>query len=672
MSGTVFAERLKRSCDRNDMKKIFTVDDLMVAVIAALGYGFGYSLAKRCGWPEAVCVAACLALGMALEEATGRIIFSKAIQRKRANRVLAYAVVLLIFVAAHAVSVRWLGESMLETVQEEVIYTVGFAVLGLIVNLFLRWIRAKRIRERYGDGEEGFVFDLTQEDQAETDKQNQRIHGEYDAGLAVKTRTGIYVGERNRSILTYLGIPYAKPPVGELRWKAPEPLPASEDVFEAVNFGASAIQVEHKGVILKNHRQSEDCLSLNIYVGSKKTKAKKPVVVLFHHGDFTYGGSADPLASGENFAEKHQDIVFVSFNYRLGIFGFIDFSDIPGGEACPDTLNLGLLDQIAALGWIKENIVSFGGDPDKITVMGFESGAISICMLAACEKAKGLFNKAFVFNGSPEAIYDTAENAKALAKDLLKETGTSTMEELLRLETETLKEAAQKLWKNMCAPTYDEKMFFSNIYYAFENGAASGIDLIIGIPSNESMVLRSFVGNYNYEKLMSVGLREIEEETEGSAAASIQEYLDTKTALSSEIEAKSSLIDIWFALCIYRSALKLVKGGNKVYLMYWDAKPLIENLGSGSVDAMAVMLGNDEASQLYGNVMDDDMSDILRSFLHKFISGDALRLYNNEVIGVDAIDWEKFPKELIVTEKKILCESIEAGLAEIKAVFKLK
>lgn len=179
MSGTVFAERLKRSCDRNDMKKIFTVDDLMVAVIAALGYGFGYSLAKRCGWPEAVCVAACLALGMALEEATGRIIFSKAIQRKRANRVLAYAVVLLIFVAAHAVSVRWLGESMLETVQEEVIYTVGFAVLGLIVNLFLRWIRAKRIRERYGDGEEGFVFDLTQEDQAETDKQNQRIHGDF-------------------------------------------------------------------------------------------------------------------------------------------------------------------------------------------------------------------------------------------------------------------------------------------------------------------------------------------------------------------------------------------------------------------------------------------------------------------------------------------------------------
>ena len=654
------------------MKKLFTIDDFVIAFISALGYGFGETISRFSGLPELVCVVISFAVGIAAEEIISGIVFSESVQKKTINRIVAYVGFFIVFLTGHYISMTQTGDSMIDYLMEEFEYVVGLPIIGFIVNLCLRAYHIKKVRNVYGEGNEGYVFDIKSEDIEELNEQNQSAPAEYDDDLAVKTRTGIYVGEKSREVILYLGIPYAKPPVGKLRWKAPEPLPSSQEVFEAKNYGASAIQVEHKGVILKNHRQSEDCLSLNIYVGSKKTKAKKPVVVLFHHGDFTYGGSADPLASGENFAEKHQDIVFVSFNYRLGIFGFIDFSDIPGGEACPDTLNLGLLDQIAALGWIKENIASFGGDPDKITVMGFESGAISICMLAACEKAKGLFNKAFVFNGSPEAIYDTAENAKALAKDLLKETGTSTMEELLRLETETLKEAAQKLWKNMCAPTYDEKMFFSNIYHAFENGAASGIDFIIGIPSNESMVLRSFVGNYNYEKLMSVGLREIEDETEGSAAASIQEYLDTKTALSSEIEAKSSLIDIWFALCIYRSALKLVKGGNKVYLMYWDAKPLIENLGSGSVDAMAVMLGNDEASQLYGNVMDDDMSDILRSFLHKFISGDALRLYNNEVIGVDAIDWEKFPKELIVTEKKILCESIEEGLAEIKAVFKLK
>ena len=112
-----------------------------------------------------------------------------------------------------------------------------------------------------------------------------------------------------------MGIPYAKPPVGELRWKAPEPLPSSEAVFEAKNFGASAIQVEHKGSILKHHRQSEDCLTLNIVVNGEKTGKLKPVLIVFHHGDFTYGGSADPLIDGGEFVSKNPDIVLVSINY---------------------------------------------------------------------------------------------------------------------------------------------------------------------------------------------------------------------------------------------------------------------------------------------------------------------------------------------------------------------
>ena len=659
MSGTVFAERLKRSCDRNDMKKIFTVDDLMVAVIAALGYGFGYSLAKRCGWPEAVCVAACLALGMALEEATGRIIFSKAIQRKRANRVLAYAVVLLIFVAAHAVSVRWLGESMLETVQEEVIYTVGFAVLGLIVNLFLRWIRAKRIRERYGDGEEGFVFDLTQEDKAETDKQNQRIHGEYDAGLAVKTRTGIYVGERNRSILTYLGIPYAKPPVGELRWKAPEPLPASEDVFEAVNFGASAIQVEHKGSIENTLRQSEDCLTLNIGVGDSKSEKPKPVLVLFHHGDFMYGGAVDPLQYGSNYLEKHPDTVFVSYNYRLGIFGFIDFSDVPGGEAYSDALNLGLLDQIAALEWIRENIAAFGGDPDRITVLGFEAGAVSILLLAASERAKGLFQRAFVFSGNLEEAYDTPERSRALAAELLKETRTSTMQELQLLSTATLKDAAQKLWRKLSAPTCDGNLIPLDVLRAYREGKASGIDFIIGFPGNETQIWRSVIGNQPYQELIASAVADLRNQTNGPVADAIREAVGAETSAENDPDAESKIVERWNALGIYRSAFHLNEGGNQVHLLYWNEKPLIEKLGSGTIDVAAVLLGNRAALEMYGNVMNQDLSEILQLFLHKFISGEALRLYHNEIHGVDDLNWKALPAALIISDGIIRCVSVK-------------
>ena len=640
------------------MKKIFTVDDLMVAVIAALGYGFGYALAKRWGWPEAACVAACLALGMGLEEAAGRIIFSKAVQRKKANRVLAYAVILLIFLAAQAVSVRWLGESMLKTVQEEVVFTVGFAVLGLIVNLILRWIRARRIRERYGDGEEGFAFDLTREDQAETDRRNRRIQGEYDASLAVKTRTGIYVGERNHSMLTYLGIPYAKPPVGELRWKAPEPLPASADVFEAVHFGASAIQVDHRGSIEKTLRQSEDCLTLNIGVGDAKNKKPKPVLVLFHHGDFAYGGTVDPLQYGSAFLEKHPDTVFVSFNYRLGLFGFIDFTEVPGGEAYPDALNLGLLDQIAALEWIRENIAAFGGDPDRITVLGFEAGALSILLLAASERAKGLFRRAFVFSGNPEEAYDTPEASRTLAAELLKETGTSTMEELRLLSTATLKDAAQKLWRKLSAPTCDGRLIPSDVLRAYREGKASGIDFIIGFPGNETQIWRSVIGEQPYREMIASAVADLRNQPDGAGAEAIREAGGARASAADDPDAGSKIVERWNALGIYRGAVSLNEGGNKIHLLFWNEKPLIEKLGSGTIDVAAVLLGNREALEMYGNVMDQDLSEILQLFLHKFIGGEALRLYHNEIRGVDALNWKAFPAALFISDGIIKCGSV--------------
>ena len=648
------------------MKKLFTIDDFVVAFISALGYGFGETILELTGLSELACAIISLVVGIVIEEIISKIAFSETVQRKPLNRVITYIGFFLVFVIGHFTSVKYLGVSMIPNLMEEFAFVVGLPVIGFFINLGIRAYRIIKIHEVYDDGSEGYVFDVKKEEIEDINIQNKSDIGEYDADDAVKTRTGIFVGEKSGEIISYYGIPYAKPPVGKLRWKAPEPLPSSQKVFEAKNYGDSAIQVEHKGAILKLHRQSEDCLSLNVFVNNDKNNSKKPVVVLFHHGDFTYGGSVDPLTYGENFAGEHSDVVFVSFNYRLGIFGFIDFSDVPGGEDYPDALNLGLLDQIAALQWIKENIAAFGGDPEQITVLGFDSGAVSISMLAACEKAKGLFKKAFVFNGSPEVAYDTPEASRALAKELLKETHTSTMEELAQLETETLKDAAQKLWKNMCAPTYDKKLFPEDLYRAYKEGAAAGIEFVIGIPSNESMVLRSFIGNYNYERFVAVGMNDIQKDIDTSTAAAIREYIEKKSGSSSEIEAKSKLIDQWVAVCIYQSAEKLSEGGNKVHLMYWDEKPLLESLGSGSVDAVAALLGNREALQLYGNVMNDDLSEILQNFLIKFVKGEALQLYNNEIVGVDAFDWKPFPEALIVADGNILCDKIENRLTEIK------
>ena len=371
---------------------------------------------------------------------------------------------------------------------------------------------------------------------------------------------------------------------------------------------------------------------------------------------------------GDSFSEAHPDIVLVSFNYRLGILGFIDFSGVPGGEAYPDAPNLGLLDQIAALRWIRENISAFGGDPEKITVMGFESGATSISLLAACEEAKGLFRRAFVFFGSPETAYTTPDAARDLAQALMRETSTSTMAELQQLTSAQLKEAAQKLWLHMAAPTCDGKLIPVDVYDAYQKGAASGIQFIIGIPSNERQIYRSTIGAQNYEAFIEGSFDAIMRSLDEERAKAVADYVQAQTASISELEAKAKVFEQMSALYMYRSALKLSAGGNMVHLLYWNAKPLIENLGSGTVDVAATFFGNGDASQMYGNVMDSELSEILQSFLSKFVCGNALQLYNNEIKGIDAIEWKKYPKALLVSSDALKCEPIADRLTEIKGL----
>ena len=282
------------------MKKLFTIDDFAVASVSALASGYSETLSRLLGVPQLLCVVISIGLAIAAEGLIGRIIFSEPVQRNTGKRISIYAGILLLFLAAHAFSSRWMGVSMVDYVLDEFQFVVGLPVLGFLVNMLIRAYKIHKIRGLYGDGNEGYVFDVSNDEVEEINRQNRPVHGEYDSDLAVKTRTGVFVGENHGKTTFYLGIPYAKPPVGEIRWKAPEPLPSSETVFEACNFGPSALQVEHQGSILKLHRQSEDCLYLNICVSSQEAEAKKPVLVLFHHGDFTFGGSADPLLYSEH------------------------------------------------------------------------------------------------------------------------------------------------------------------------------------------------------------------------------------------------------------------------------------------------------------------------------------------------------------------------------------
>ena len=656
------------------MKKLLTVDTFIAGIIAGLGYGLSYDIPRILGCEEWQNLLICLIVGYyVFDIPANKIVFSKVVQSNVLLKVFVFVAFMSIFLAVSYAAAYLANLTMHEYLLEQYVWLILASILGFAFSRIVRWYRARKIRERYGDGSNGFLYDdmLKRSDIEDFNQQNKPIKGAYDRDLALKTKTGIFVGEKYKDSIFFCGIPYAKPPIGELRWKAPEPLPESDNVFEAKYFGASAIQVDYEGSVLKHHRQSEDCLYLNICTPFKKTKNKKPVVVVFHHGDFSYGGSADPILYATEFNKIYPDTLYVTFNYRLGIFGFIDFSEIPGGEKYPDTLNLGLLDQIAALKWIKENISAFGGNPEQITVMGFESGALSISLLAASKQAKGLFQKAFIFNGSPMMAYGTPEMSRNLAKELLKETSTETMEELMRLSTERLKEVSQKLAPYMSAPTRDGKLIPSDVYAAYQNGNAAGVEFIIGIASNEMQVYKSSVGNKKYDDFISKEVNYILKYLDAACPAgaeAVRKYIKEQTAITSEFESKSKVYEQVYALTVYQCAQKLAESGNKVRLLYWNLKPLIENLGSGTVDVAAAFLGNHEAEQMYGNVLDQDIAETLQNLFRKFVSGDKMHLFNNEIKGIEPIDWKEYPRALVVSEKAFKCEPIADKLTEINSL----
>lgn len=251
---------------------------------------------------------------------------------------------------------------------------------------------------------------------------------------------GLFVGIEKNGIFSFKGVPYAKPPIANLRWKAPQAPEDSDDVYEAFAFGDSAIQYEWFSEPASKNKKSENCLSLNIWTSDVTPDAGKPVMVWIHGGAYMLGGSSDPMYDGQNFLEAHQDVVFVTINYRLGMMGFIDFSMVEGGEEFPDSQNLGLLDVIQALKWIKENIRNFGGNPDCVTIFGESAGSVTVGTLMIMEEAKGLFHRGIQQSGPiiKGITLGTREKSQLFAAKVLELSGCSNMKELMSLSCEEL------------------------------------------------------------------------------------------------------------------------------------------------------------------------------------------------------------------------------------------
>jgi len=222
----------------------------------------------------------------------------------------------------------------------------------------------------------------------------------------VKTESGLLAGmpSADGSVVAYKGLPFAAPPVGNLRWRAPKPAAPWQGVRQASQFSASCIQtiVEERKPwtyeFMTHTPISEDCLYLNVWTGAKSASERRPVFFWMYGGGYTEGSAAVPVYDGEALARR--GLVVVTINYRLGLFGFLAHPELSKESDRNASGDYGLLDQIAALQWVQKNVAAFGGDPNRVTIAGQSAGAGSVHSLTASPLAKGLFQRAVAESGS--------------------------------------------------------------------------------------------------------------------------------------------------------------------------------------------------------------------------------------------------------------------------------
>ena len=293
------------------------------------------------------------------------------------------------------------------------------------------------------------------------------------------------------AINIFKGIPFAAPPIGALRWKRPMPPTPWKDVRVCDRFSASPMQnkpvpffVWSEEYLIPAEPISEDCLYLNVWTSNKPTLKRKPVLVWIYGGGFSSGGSACPIYDGEAFARE--DVVFVSINYRVGIFGFFASEEINKNNDGLGSGNFGILDQLAALQWVKNNISNFGGDANNVTIAGQSAGSMSVNCLVASPLAKGLFNKAIAQSGANFTRGNfSKEQAVSASNKFALLFGKSSLEELRKIPAEEL------LKKNseMRGIYIDGIVLPEPILDIFQHKKENKVSLLTGWNQNEGIVM---------------------------------------------------------------------------------------------------------------------------------------------------------------------------------------
>ncbi len=358
----------------------------------------------------------------------------------------------------------------------------------------------------------------------------------------VKTANGTLEGTIESSgIRSFKGVPFAQAPVGELRWKGPQPVKNWTGVRKADHFGPRAMQKPiFSDMVFRSDGVSEDCLYLNVWTPAKTSKEKLPVLVYFYGGGFVGGDGSELRYDGENMAQK--GIVTLTVNYRLGVFGFMAHPDLSKESPHHASGNYGLMDQNAALRWVKQNIAAFGGDPEKITIAGESAGSISVFAQMASPLSKNLIAGAIGESGAmikptaaPLPLAEAEQRGVAFAEKI----NLKSLSQLRALSAQELLDAASKPGAFNTAATIDGYFLPELPAAIFAAGKQAHVPLLVGWNSAEVQYNALLggdmptLGNYK-NKLKQLYGERADEVLKLYPAANQEEVIKAATALASD------------------------------------------------------------------------------------------------------------------------------------------
>ena len=476
--------------------------------------------------------------------------------------------------------------------------------------------------------------------------ENKKITGDYDKALAANTVRGIYVGKVvSDKVVAWKGIPYAKQPVGELRWKAPQAPDSSDAVYEAYYFGSSSVQVEGSDEPASLYPQGEDCLNLNLWNNRADETKNKPIMVWIHGGAYIQGGACTDEYDGTNFVKNHPDVIFASIDYRTDLLGFINLSKVPGAEEYKDSANLGLLDEIQALAWLKENAAAFGGDPERITIFGESAGGGSVSALTIAPQAKGMFKRAIMQSGVSSGFLRTAEKSIKHTDKIMEISGAKNINDLLALNKTDLRKIATIInSENPTDYTYpqcDDIVVPLNIKGTLDSNQRNGLDIMIGTTKDEYNYWTMLLGKeLNLKSMHSSRDTMLAKMTEDQKAR-----YETFMSLQKGDEYNKMLQYINYIAfhCPSRYEAK-THAANKqnTYVYYFTEESNDPDLLSCHGYDLGFVLGNVEENKAKNIPAAWKLSKIMQQMWVNFAKTGDPSLNDGEVDGIGAIKWDKF------------------------------